>query len=407
LGITITNPVTCFGGSDGEAVVTISPVGGTPPFTYQWSNGQTDSLVIGLTGGETYFVTVTDGSPSGCPEFDTIFIPQPDSLTLNFTATPVSCFGEDDGSIRVDVAGGTAPFSFSWSNSGSGSQQNNLPVGTYSVTVTDDQGCANEINNIEITEPLTPITWDTTVVDESCPGKGDGALFVTAAGGTSPYIFSLNNGNLTNGDGNFLRLNEGIYELAVIDANGCQVTGEIEIESPPIFELEFDPEFDTIQLGLTYVLEPIIVPSIGNYSFSWQPANSLDCDTCQLPVASPIQTTVYELTVFDENNCPNVAQFTLFVENPLLLYIPNSFSPHGDGTNDKFQVYAPGAENVSMKIFNRWGEKVFDYTGDLNGGWDGTFAGRIAQIDVYVYYVEVIYGDGQKIAKEGSITIVK
>jgi len=245
------------------------------------------------------------------------------------------------------------------------------------------------------------------VVDESCPGKGDGALFVTAAGGTSPYIFSLDNGNQTNGDGNFLRLNEGIYELAVIDANGCQVTGEIEIEAPPIFELEFDPEFDTIQLGLTYVLEPIIVPSIGNYSFSWQPANSLDCDTCQTPEASPIQTTIYELTAYDENNCPNVAQFTLFVENPLLLYIPNSFSPNGDGTNDKFQVYAPGASSVSMKIFNRWGEKVFDYTGDLNDGWDGTFAGQTAQIDVYVYYVEVNYEDGQKIAKEGSITIVK
>lgn len=407
LDITITNPVTCFGGSDGEATVMVSPVGGTPPFTYQWSNGQTDSLVIGLTGGETYYVTVTDGSPSGCPEFDTIFIPQPDPLELNPSITDVSCYGGEDGSIRIDPSGGTAPYSYSWSNGGTGAEQNTLPVGTYSVTVTDNQGCTNEINNMEIEEPLTPITWDTTVVDESCPGKGDGALFVTAAGGTGPYIFSLDNGNQTNGDGNFLRLSEGIYELAVIDANGCQVTGEIEIEAPPIFDLEFDPEFDTIQLGLTYVLTPIIVPSIGNYSFSWQPANSLDCDTCQAPLASPIQTTVYEVTVYDENNCPRVEQFTLFVENPLLLYIPNSFSPNGDGVNDKFQVYAPGAENVSMKIFNRWGEKVFDYNGDLNGGWDGTFAGRIAQIDVYVYYVEVIYGDGQKIAKEGSITIVK
>lgn len=406
LTTTVTAPI-CYGGADGEAAVTVSATGGTPPFFFQWSNGQQTAQAVNLFGGQTYYVTVTDASAAGCPEFDTITVPQPDSLTINLNSTPVSCYGETDGSIRVDVAGGTPPYSYSWSNGGQSFQQSNLPTGSYSVTITDNNGCSSAFNNINIDEPLTPITWDTAVVNVSCPGKNDGAIFVTALGGTPPYIFSLNNGNFTNADGNFLTLQEGVYELAVIDANGCQVTGEIEITAPDGFELMFDPKFDSIQLGQTYTMDPILVPSVGNYSYSWQPANSLDCDTCQNPEASPIQTTVYQLTVFDENNCPRLAQFTLFVQNQLLLYIPNAFSPNGDGLNDLFQVYAPGATGVQMKIFNRWGEKVYDYEGDLTGGWNGFYKGDLAQIDVYIYYVEVIYQDGQKIAKEGSITIVK
>jgi gliding motility-associated-like protein len=402
----VTAPI-CYGGADGEAEVTVSATGGTPPFFFQWSNGQQTAQAVNLFGGQTYYVTVTDASAAGCPEFDTITVPQPDSLTINLNSTPVSCYGETDGTIRVDVAGGTPPYSYSWSNGGQSFQQSNLPTGSYSVTITDNNGCSSAFNNINIDEPLTPITWDTTVVNVSCPGKNDGAIFVTALGGTPPYIFSLNNGNFTNADGNFLTLQEGVYELAVIDANGCQVTGEIEITAPDGFELMFDPKFDSIQLGQTYTMDPILVPSVGNYSYSWQPANSLDCDTCQNPEASPIQTTVYQLTVFDENNCPRLAQFTLFVQNQLLLYIPNAFSPNGDGLNDLFQVYAPGATGVQMKIFNRWGEKVYDYEGDFTGGWNGFYKGDLAQIDVYIYYVEVIYQDGQKIAKEGSITIVK
>ncbi len=400
-------PPTCFGGADGTAEVTVSPTGGTPPFNFQWSNGQQTAQVIGLSGGQTYYVTVTDASPAGCPEFDTILVPQPDSLTVNLTSTPVSCYGEADGTIQVDAAGGTLPYSYNWSNGAQGPQQTDLPVGTYSVTVTDNNGCSQSVNNINITEPLTPITWDTTVVHVSCPGKNDGAIFVTATGGTGPYIFSLNNGNLTSADGNFLRLAEGYYDLSVIDANGCEVTGEIEIVAPEGFTLEFAPEFDSIQLGQAFTLNPIIIPSVGTYSYNWQPANSLDCDTCQSPEATPVQTTVYQLTVYDENNCPQVGQFTLFVENQLLMYIPNAFSPNGDGLNDKFMVYAPGASSVQMQIFNRWGEKVYDYAGDLSGGWDGFYKGELAQIDVYIYYVEVVYSDGQKIAKEGSITIVK
>ncbi len=407
LTTSIVSSVTCFNGADAIAEVTVSPTGGTPPFYYQWSNGQQTAQAVQLTGGQTYYVTVTDASAVGCPEFDSIFVPQPDSIQLNPTITPVTCFGAADGSIRVDVTGGTPPYSYSWSNGGQSFQQTGFSVGTYSVTVTDDNGCSQSINNVNITEPLTPITWDTTVVNVSCPGKNDGAIFVTATGGTAPYIFSLNNGNITNSNGNFLTLAEGVYVLDIIDANGCEVTGEIEVTAPAGFDLEFNPEFDSIQLGQTYTLQPLIIPSIGNYSFSWQPANSLDCDTCLSPVADPVQTTIYELTVFDENNCPRLAQFTLFVQNQLLLYIPNAFSPNNDGLNDIFQVYAPGASSVTMKVFNRWGEKVYDYDGDLNGGWNGTYKGEMAIVDVYIYYVEVNYEDGQKIAKEGSITIVK
>jgi gliding motility-associated-like protein len=89
------------------------------------------------------------------------------------------------------------------------------------------------------------------------------------------------------------------------------------------------------------------------------------------------------------------------------VYVPNAFTPNGDGTNDVFEVFGTALKSVSMKIFNRWGEKVFDSGESQWASWDGTYMGSMQPTGVYVYYVELVYLDGVKKMREGSVTLIR
>lgn len=399
-------PTSCPGGNDGTATVSVT-TGGTPPFTASWSNGDASLTATNLVQDSTYYVTVTDASPAGCQEFDTVTITGPTDFVISGATEPAECFGNNTGSATVTVSGATAPYSYLWSNGSTTATADTLDSGTFSVTVTDANNCQDSLTGLVVTEPTNPLNIDTTLVNVSCPENTDGGIFITASGGTEPYLFSIDGGTTTQPNGNFATLSVGSYDIYVTDSNGCTFEAPVDIIAPPPFTVNFIPPYDSIILGETSVLQPIVEPYGSNYSYSWQPANTLNCDTCENPTAGPVVNTVYEVTVYDENNCQQSERISVYVVNDKLIYVPNAFTPNGDGLNDTWQVYAPGAERMYVKVFDRWGELVFNSDGPIDAKWDGKHNGKILPTDVFVYYIEVVYLDQQRTARKGSVTILK
>lgn len=211
--INVDNQVSCNGANDGQA--SISVTGGTTPYSYLWSTGATTSTVSNLAPG-TYSITVTDSN--GCSAIDSITITEPAALSGVTTSSNVSCNGSNDGSGTVTVSGGTAPYSYLWSNGHTGATLDTVAAGTYTVTVTDANGCTI-IDSVTITQPI-PLTV-TVSVNESCTNSASGSASAVATGGTPTYLYSWNTGDITPTISN---LAPGTYTITVTDFNGCSAT---------------------------------------------------------------------------------------------------------------------------------------------------------------------------------------
>ena len=401
----------CYNDSNASArVIVDNSVGGVAPFRYWWTNQQNHDTVIQLKGDRTYYVTVTDAN--GCPEYDSIYITQPDSLHIGGGSINATCYNGKDGGVFVGVFGGTPPYFYDWSNGAQTDTVRNLPQGTYSVTVSDANNCRNAIYNIAVGQPATPVgLLSVNVVNVSCPGANDGGIFAEAKGGTPDYMFNLNNGTLQ-GNGYFNPLKpDSNYVLLITDSKGCKFDTTLIITEPDSFSISFIPPTDTIKLGDSILLQPNIQPyPKPSDRYVWSPAISLSCDTCLSVMAKPLITTVYEMTVSrgdSTNQCPQSARVQVVVINDKVLYVPNAFSPNDDGYNDFFQVYAVGGRAMKMTVYDRWGELMYSWDGDMTGKWDGTFNGEALPPAVFVYYIEVTYLDNQMRAAKGSVTIVK
>jgi gliding motility-associated-like protein len=149
------------------------------------------------------------------------------------------------------------------------------------------------------------------------------------------------------------------------------------------------------------------MPSSDAVIYEWSPAESLSCFNCMNPFASPTVTTTYNLIAIDENGCVSEDNVTVNVFVDTLLWVPNAFSPNGDGSNDIFRVYGKNFKTIEFKVFNRWGELVF-FTTDPSQGWDGTYKGKEMVPGVYVYSIKATYiNDLQSRREKGSFVLVK
>ncbi|MEO1626179.1 MAG: MopE-related protein, partial [Bacteroidota bacterium] len=207
----------CFAALDGAIDVVVQ--GGTAPYRYEWSNGRQTEDVTALAEG-TYHLLVTDAN-SCMILSEEISLRAPDALDIIPLLEPASCSGVDDGAISIEVQGGTAPFSFSWSHGPSSQNVTDLAVGEYSLTVTDANDCAAVIDSLLIEAPSVIQLERISIQEPACPGVDDGFILVRMSGGTPPYTYLWSDGvNTQNRTG----LGKGTYVLSVTDANGCVFT---------------------------------------------------------------------------------------------------------------------------------------------------------------------------------------
>ena len=289
-----------------------------------------------------------------------------------------------------------------------GATENNILVqesGNYSLTATDAFGCAG-IDSIEITEEgISEVLFSS--INPSCPDENDGSITIDQVeGGTEPYTYSLN-GQAFQQAPIFSNLNAEDYNLQIEDANGCTYESSLTLTDPNPIEVRLE-EFETITLAI----ELDFVANFNPTKIEWVTSEAISCDTCQNPMLRPVNSTIVQLTLTDENGCTITTEQFITVDRSRGLYIPNAFSPNGDGINDTFTIYANTsvAKVISFRIFSRWGDLVHEVLdtdpNDPNLAWNGEFKGEMVSQGVYIYSVEVERLDGEIEVLGGDFVLI-
>lgn len=296
--------INCFGGSTGSA--TVATTGGTAPYTYKWSNNATTQSLSNLVTG-TYIVTVTDANQ--CSALDTVVITQPTALQVSLTVNNIVCTSQQIGAITALPAGGTSPYTYKWSNNATTVAINNLPAGSYTVTVTDARGCT--ITATSGVAQVPNLSLSITKEDVSCFGTGDGLATVTATGDVAPYRYKWSNGDTTATADN---LTPGTYTVTVTGNAGCTGTISTTITQPTVLVLQTSKTDITCNTGNTGRATATVSGGKTPYSYSW--SNGGNTATINNLTAGK-----YRVTVTDANECAKIDSVTIAQPNPLTVNV--------------------------------------------------------------------------------------
>jgi hypothetical protein len=280
--------VKCFGGNDGSADLSVS--GGTLPYVYLWSSGATSEDITLRTAGK-YLVTITDKNL--CVIKDSVVIAQPLApLSSSINALAVNCFGGSDGSVTLNVLGGTVPYTYTWSNGASTKDISGLILGKYTVVVTDNNNCILK-DSIVVSQPTAPLASTKIVADAKCNGSLDGSINLSVSGGTTPYLFSWSNAQTTE---DITGLGAGKYVVTITDKNLCQLKDSAVINHPTPLVISIDGTTANLGVnnGKVWVIPSGATPP---YSFAWNNA-APNNDTIY-----NVAMGTYIVTVTDANGC--------------------------------------------------------------------------------------------------------
>lgn len=287
LAATAATPTLCNGDTTGTA--TITPQGGTGPYTYLWADGQQDSVANALPAGPIS-VTVTDAN--GCIALDTVTVVEANELSLSFDPSDPLCEGTETGSITAVPDGGAGNYNFIWSDQQTTAIASGLMEGTYVLTLTDDNGCTL-IDSIAITDPEA-LSASTSSTMATCLPEPDGSATVTVGGGTPGYDYEWSNGQTVPIAQN---LEAGMYMVSVTDANDCIVVDTAMVGAIPELSLEFTTESASCNGTADGAIAVTATGGDGNYTYTW--SNSLPAQ----PNHTGLTGGAYELTLTDGLGC--------------------------------------------------------------------------------------------------------
>lgn len=496
-------PTGCGATCSGTANATVT--GGTAPYTYSWSNGAATANITTLCAG-TYTVTVTDAGGCSMSAQATV-TNNASTLAVQASATNETCQNACNGTASSVITGGTAPFTYSWSNGATTANITALCPATYTVQVTDQAGCTGSAQAI-VAPGNNNLNVQITGANETCAGNCDGSLTAAASGGTSPYTYLWNDNSTL---ANIINQCPGTYSVTVSDQNGCtgnasgsilagatlqdptiQTTGPFSTSDAPVQFVAasnggtwtancgtcisasglFNPQAagaGTYQIcysvgagacasqdcqtivvtgctpqttskshsicpGSSYTFNGQTFTDAGSYPFQFTGQNG--CDSTHTLVLSvydvtpenqnitrcqgdslELQGTWYYQSdnvvwnIVDGNGCPTTHTAHLVFEDCSIedyaVYIPNIFTPNNDNTNDFFAISIMGGYLEEGFIVNRWGNIIKEfYIDDLT--WDGkTKEGLMVPDGVYTYVFVVSNNSGIKTKYHGFVTVVR
>ena len=407
-------------GSNLGASYTVSTsAGSVTPGTGLYGVNTSFELLLGSTYPELIVITIVDSGDPGCSVETTLVDLEPCSGTCALNASiivsqQIEC-PKSSGALETAVTGSNGVLSYDWNLDELDGQNNTtgLSSGIYQLTVTDEFGCSDSVE-IELTAPA-PIELGLEVSAPPCQGDLLGNIEVLGiTGGTPNYVYAIN-GMPFGANSSFSNLISGEeYLISVQDANGC--TADTIAYLPEATPLTVDLGPDT-----TILLEDIIqLEALTNISTDqidsvfWRTAAEISCtdDQCLAIFIGPRNSLTVEVMVIDHNGCIATDEIVISVDRNLKVYVPNVFSPNGDGHNDTFNVYAGAQVRIvkSFSVFSRWGEEVFLATNlppNEELGWDGTYEQQPLNSGVYVWMAEVELMDGTIELLKGDVTLLR
>ncbi len=346
--------ISCKGANDG--IIVLKPANGQPPYSYQWTHGPTTSSIENLPPG-TYVVIVTD--KTGFFVERTIIITESDVLNVVISKANVSQVGANDGQGRAIVTGGAAPYTYVWSNGSIQPQINNLPEGTYALTVTDAFGCTTQKGITIIDQSkCTAVDVALNLQSPTCSGDNDGQIVVTPQGGQAPFDYAWEIGGGTN---TISGIPAGVYMVTVTDGTGCTmaVSAMLQDPSPISIQLTANTETATISSNVSGGIRP--------YTYAW--SNGATSSSI-----SNLTDGVYMLTLTDNQGCETVLSEVISSNSCALNILtelgnPLTLDPVGCDEKGSFCLPVPKDSMINYSIFLD-GE---DYSSNLKGCQFETF----------------------------------
>jgi gliding motility-associated-like protein len=397
----------CFGTSVGTATITLS--GGTGAYSYQWTQNVSNTNTASNLAAGSYSVTGTDAN--NCSVVQSVVITEPAQVDVTASATDVLCFGGNFGSITANATGGTNPFSYSATSDGttflqsSSGQFTNQMAATYTVYATDGNQCIDS-TTVTVNEP-TQLVATSTGVDVTCYQYTDGVITVTAVGGIPAYNFTFSNGEQNN-TGVVNNLTPGTYDVTITDANNCTANQTVIILEPLPVIISTTPSVTEVKLGESLALVTTTNHS-GTTTYNWQPSFGLTCYDCANPVFNGVYNATYTVTATTDKGCTGSDEVTVTVIPNYDVFVPNAFTPNGDGNNDTWKFFGnlSGVKQMNIKVFNRIGEKVFE-SNDINFEWDGNYSGKSAPNGVYTYTATFVWLNNHSDDRyKGTVTVLR
>jgi gliding motility-associated-like protein len=278
---------------------------------------------------------------------------------------------------------------------------------SYVVTGVSEKGCVK--NDTVYVRVRQPFTVKVLPGDTLCAGE----QMRLGAAGADQYQWipstGLDNANIASPKASPSATT--VYTVVGKDNDNCFTdTGHVTVKVYPIPQI-FAGNDTTVNTGNTVRLSPAYSQDVT--AFNWAPSGGLSCTNCATPMADVKGSATYRLTATNQGGCVATDDITITsVCNGNNWFVPNTFSPNGDGVNDVFYVRGKGVYNIhSLRIFNRWGQQVFEKrnfnANDPAAGWDGKINGRIADMDVYVYIVDIICDNSNIVPYKGNVALIR
>lgn len=398
----------CFNEPKGE--ISIAASGGVSPYTYVWQSSGKDSTTSHISQLKAGVHSVKVKDNNGCEVIYQDSITEPTEIKIVDTVSNPLCNGQSTGSIKLAVSGATPSYSFNWSNGVNLKNNMNLTQGNYKLTITDANSCVDSFS-FNLLDPPPISLQKIETVDLPCLNKFDGEIKLQGIGGQGePYQYSIDGGTSFSFTKNFKNLDSGKYVVVVRDVNDCQFKDTTFINNPENIVINAIPKDTTIDLGQSVPIDFEVIKgnALGINSVLWTPDLGITCNTCKNTIATPYQTTTYDVKItYNAGKCTTSDKLIIKIVDNSELFVPDIFTPNEDGNNDVLKVYGLNVKYAKLKIFNRWGEKVFESSNAIVEGWDGRFRDEWSPAGNYTYTLEAHYLNKKIKLLKGTIVLVR